>query len=98
MCTISCVMRYLPLRFNVWISVSFSAFQNGTAVAFVLLARARLRNLRRQSHHSIDLFEVVAVLNVRLTKLVAFISEGKTRMSRQQYLSRKSRWPRARCC
>ncbi|CAB1112923.1 unnamed protein product [Ectocarpus sp. CCAP 1310/34] len=48
-----------------------------TAVAFVLLARARLRNLRRQSHHSMDLFEVMAVMNVRLTKLVAFISEGQ---------------------
>lgn len=60
--------------------LSVSAWQDkegNTAVAFVLLARARLRNLRRQSHHSIDLFEVVAVLNVRLTKLVAFISEGQ---------------------
>ncbi|CAB1105581.1 unnamed protein product [Ectocarpus sp. CCAP 1310/34] len=51
--------------------------EGDTAVAFVLLARARLRNLRRQSHHSMDLFEVVAVLNVRLTKLVAVIREGQ---------------------
>ena len=61
--------------------LSVSAWQDReegtTAVDFVLLARARLRNLRRRSHHSMDLFEVVAVLNVRLTKLVAFISEGQ---------------------
>ncbi|CAB1117156.1 unnamed protein product [Ectocarpus sp. CCAP 1310/34] len=51
--------------------------EGDTAVAFVLLARARLRNLCRQSHHSMDLFEVVAALNVRLTKLVTFIRKGQ---------------------
>ena len=48
-----------------------------TAVAFVLLARGRLRNLLRQNYHSIDLFEVVAVLNVRFTKFVAFLRDGQ---------------------
>ena len=48
-----------------------------TAVAFVLLARGRLRNLRRQSQTSMDLFEMVAVLNVRFTKVVAFMGDGQ---------------------
>lgn len=41
----------------------------GTATKFVLLARECVRQLQRHSHHSMDLCEVVAVLNVRITQV-----------------------------
>ena len=47
-----------------------------TAVVFVPLARGRLRNLRRQNHHSMDFFEMVAVLNVRALHQARRFHEG----------------------
>ena len=66
------------LDFGQLLDVSACQELNGTtAVAFVLLARGRLRNPRRQSHHPMDLFEVVGVLNVRFTKRAAFMRDGQ---------------------
>lgn len=45
------------------------------AVEFVLLARGCWRQLHRHSHYSLDLFEIVAVLNARITKVAACIGE-----------------------
>lgn len=47
------------------------------AVDFVLLARGCLRQLHRHSRHSMDLFEVVAILNARITQVVARIDGGE---------------------
>lgn len=45
------------------------------AAEFVLLARGCWRQLHRHSHYSLDLFEIVAVLNARITKVAACIGE-----------------------
>lgn len=46
-----------------------------TATEFVLLARDCWRQLHRHSHYSLDFFEVVAVLNARITSVAARIGE-----------------------
>lgn len=45
------------------------------AIGFAFLARGCLRQLHRHSHHSMNLYEVVAVLNARITKVAACIGE-----------------------
>eukprot|EP00903_Cladosiphon_okamuranus_P018617 g17137.t1 len=47
-----------------------------SAAKLVLLARECWRQLHIHSHHSLDLFKVVAVLNARITKVAACIGEA----------------------
>lgn len=64
------------LDFGQLLDMSASTGPNkDNAADFVLLARGCLRELHRQSHRSMNLFEVVAVLNARFTNLADIIAQ-----------------------